>query len=745
MNEFYLILVIVLFALAISNLIVGVNNDAINFLKSAIGSKSAPQWIIYGVAALGILMGATLSNGMMGIARESVFFPEYFCFSEIMIIFISVMVTNVILLNLFNAFGYPTSSTVSLIFELLGSAVAVSLTRINRLGEPVHELSKYINADSTLIIIAGILSSVVLAFVIGLAIQWITRFIFSFQYDSRINKYGAFYGGLCCTAITFFILRTGLKSSSIMSENAVSLINSHMGCLISGLFVSCTLFLLILKFILRIDLLKVIVLFGTFALAMSFSGNDLVNFIGVPLAGFTSFSIWNGTNTAPDGFDMGLLSGMINTPPHILLIAGAIMAVTLLTSDKVQALVKSPTNVIPSHENEDLYGSWPLSKFLVQTSISMNNFIARITPESAKRYISRQFKNDVKEEITYSKPDFDMLRAVTILMVSSILISIGTELEIPLSTSYVTFMVAMGTSLADRAWGRESATYRISGVFSVISGWVLTALFAFTLAFIVAKLISWGGITVILVLTGLALFLVIRTHISFKKKKKTDLIAEEEETLQPSGVLDQSNKDTVKSIIWTSKAFFLCFEGFFHNDRQQLKNAMQEIEEFNIKAKTLKDSVYKNVLKLKQDSIDSSHFYVQVVGYQRELAHSIHYVVKPIWEHFENGHKPFNSEQIEELSSLGVEINNLFNYSLHILKENKYESIDDLIEKRDFLVERLKTIEKSQIKRIKANDVSTKNSILFFNIISETKMLLLNLINLVKSQRDFNQEGKTKL
>lgn len=750
MNEFYLILVVILFALAISNIVVGVSNDAIYFLKSATGSKSSPKWMIYGIAAVGMLLGATISNGMMGIVREGIFNPESFSLHEVMVIFMSVMVTNVLLLNFFNRFGYSTSSSVSLIFELLGSAVAVSFTKINKLGEAASELDKYICSERILLMIGGLLVSVFIAFIIGAILQWITRFLFSFRYHNSIQKYGAIYGGICITFITFFILSSGIKGSSILSYEASCFFESHMFMLMLSLFAICTLILYILKLIFSIDILQIIVLFGTFGLAMSFAGNDLVNFIGVPLAGLTSFNVWNGSAIAPSNFNMGILSGAIKIPQYILLIAGAIMTVTLLTSKKAQKDIKT-SNFLSMHSDDsnELYGgSWPLSRFLFRISECSNHAIAKIIPNSAMQYITKQFKNESNDEITYDKPDFDMLRAVTILMTSSMIISIGTILKMPLSTTYVTFMVAMGASLADKTWSRESAVYRISGVFSVVSGWFLTALITFSVAFIIAKILIWGRLVALIVLTLLTFFIVICTHTQLfrKKKNKASVIEEEEEDeYQTSGkVLEKCNKNTVKSIIWTSKAYFLCFEGFFNNNRQQLNNAMQEINEFNAKAKELKDTVYKDVQELKQDSIDSGHFYVQVVGYQRELAHSIHYVVKPMYEYLEEKHKPFTEDQNEELSTFSVEMNNLFNYALHILKENKYENIDELIEKRNILVDKLKTIEKSQIKRIKANDVSTKNSILFFNIISETKMLLLNLINLVKSQRDFNQEGKTK-
>lgn len=751
MSEIYLILVIVLFALAASDLIVGVSNDAVNFLNSAIGSKAAPRWIVFGMAAVGILVGSIFSSGMMEVARKGVFHPEAFYFSEIMVIFLAVMITDVILLDLFNTFGFPTSTTVSLVFELLGSAVAVSLTKMRMAGEAASEISKYINSEKALLIIGGILVSVVIAFTVGAIIQWVTRLLFSFRYEKRINRFGAIYGGLSIAIITYFIFGTGMKDAAFMPKETSTYIINHLFSLIAISFVIWTVILQILYWLFKIDILKIVVLFGTFALAMAFAGNDLVNFIGVPLAGFAAFKAWVVSGMAPDEFTMEMLGGKVQTPTFMLVLAGVIMTVTLITSKKAKSVIKTSVDLSRQNEGDERFGSSALSRFVVRASLSASENMSRIMPDSAKRFVSRQFAPipDNEQVAVADRPAFDKLRAASILMVSSILISIGTSYKLPLSTTYVTFMVAMGTSLADRAWGRESAVYRISGVMAVIGGWFLTAIIAFTASFVIAKIISIGGFIAIAVLVAIALFVVIRTQIAFRRKNgvvKTedeDLISEV--NINSAKVLEKCNKNTVKAIISTSKAYFLCFEGFFNNDRQQMKNAMTEVDEFNAKAKKLKDGVYKNVQKLKQDSLDSSHFYVQVIGYLRELAHSVHYVVEPMYVHYENKHKPFTPEQVEQLNEFGIELNDFFNYAIHILKENKIDSIDDLIEKRNILVERLKLIEKDQIKRIKANEVSTRNSVLFFNIITETKSMLLNLINLVKAQRDFNSENKQLL
>jgi phosphate/sulfate permease len=742
MNEIYLILIVVLFALAISDLIVGVSNDAVNFLNSAIGSKTAPKWIIFTVASLGVLVGSTFSSGMMEVARKGIFNPEMFVFSEIMVIFLAVMITDVILLDMFNTFGMPTSTTVSIVFELLGSAVAVSLVKMKDMGMAATQLGNYINSDKALLIIAGILLSVVVAFTAGAIIQWLTRILFSFRYHKRFTYFGALYGGLAIAAITYFMIIKGAKGASFISKDMVIFIKENMAMILLGSFLSWTIILQVLRLLFKIDILKVIVLVGTFALAMAFAGNDLVNFIGVPLAGFESFKAWSISGASADSFTMGILTEKVKTPTFMLLIAGLIMVITLITSRKAKNVVKTSIDLSRQNEGSERFGSSAIARLVVRNSVRISELTNKYLPSKISNTINKQFNPlPVNDTIAIEdRPAFDKLRAATNLIVASILISIGTSLKLPLSTTYVTFMVAMGTSLTDRAWGRESAVYRISGVFAVIGGWFLTAMIAFTVSFIVARILTWGGHYATFTMVTLALFVILRTQFVFRKRSKSNSEEEDElidQNINTIKILEKCNKNTVKAIIATSKAYLLCFEGFFNDDRQQLKNAIKESDDFNEKAKKLKDNIFKTIQKLQQDSMETGHFYVQVVDYLREMAHSLNYVVTPVYTHYENKHKAFNDEQVDQLNHFIVDLNEFFNYSLHLLKETQFDRIDDLIEKRDVLFTQLKTLEKNQIKRIKNKEVSTRNSILYFNVITETKNLLLNLINVVKAQRDF--------
>jgi phosphate/sulfate permease len=749
MENFYLILVVVLFALAISDLIVGVSNDAVNFLNSAIGSKAAPKWVIFLMASLGVLIGATFSSGMMEVARKGIFHPEMFYFSEIMIIFMAVMITDVILLDLFNTFGMPTSTTVSIVFELLGAAVAVSVVKIKSAGDSVVlELAKYINSEKALAIITGILVSVIIAFTVGAIVQYITRLVFTFNFKRQMKYFGSIFGGLAITAITYFILIKGMKGSTyagVELESGITIqewLKAYSGQVLLYSFLFWVVFIQLLKWIFNINILKIVVLAGTFALAMAFAGNDLVNFIGVPLAGFNSFKEWVAAGaTSPGSFTMEMLAGKVSTPTYMLLVAGLIMIITLIFSKKAKSVIATSIDLSRQNEGAERFGSSFIARFIVRRTTNFNRKLIRIMPAAVTNGIHSRFVPvEVKEEDAADAPAFDMIRASVNLVVASILIAIGTSLKLPLSTTYVTFMVAMGTSLSDRAWDRESAVYRISGVFAVIGGWFLTALIAFTVSGIVALTIALSGKFMIFVFIIVALFMVYRTHVMLKKRALLKSV-EEEDTIEDEDALEEiiskSSKQLVKAIVLTNQIVQLGIESFLNEDRTGLKSADEACRSFSKKAKKNKEKVFSIVQKLTEGSVDSSHFYVQMMEHKREMAHAIHFMLNPMIAHIENNHKPFNAEQNEELTNLAILIDNFYNYVLHAVKEEKFDELDNLIEERDKIFETLRRMEKNQIKRIKNKMVNTRNSQLFFKIISELENLLLQTVNLVKSQRDF--------
>ena len=749
MENFYLILVVVLFALAISDLIVGVSNDAVNFLNSAIGSKAAPKWVIFLMASLGVLVGATFSNGMMEVARKGIFHPDMFFFTEIMIIFMAVMITDVILLDMFNTFGMPTSTTVSIVFELLGAAVAVSIVKIKANGGIVMaELSNYINSSKALAIITGILLSVFIAFSVGALVQYITRLIFSFQYRRPMKFMGALFGGGAITAITYFMLIKGMKGSSFADitlgsgETLQEWFNHNSILILVYSFLFWSLFIQVLRWVFKIKILKVVVLVGTFALAMAFAGNDLVNFIGVPLAGYNSFKAWIASGgAAPDSFSMEMLSGKVGTPTYMLLLAGLIMIVTLIFSRKARSVVSTTVDLSRQNEGSERFDSSLAARILVRSTTKFNKKLQMVIPNRVSQTIQAQFRPfSYASEDDLDAPAFDKIRASVNLVVASILIAIGTSLKLPLSTTYVTFMVALGTSLADRAWDRETAVYRISGVFSVIGGWFLTALIAFSVSGLIALLISVSGKFMIFVFVAIAVFMVIRTQVFFKKRAEKRA-AEEEDLINDEDAIEQiitkSSKQVLKAIVSANQIISTGIPNFLKEDRSGLQNAEKACAEFSKKAKKNKDKVYSTVNKIEEGSADTSHFYVQMMEHKREMAHAIHFMLEPMIKHVENNHKPFIDEQIDEMNAMVARIDTFFNYVLHAVKEENFDELENLISERDEILERLHRLEKNQIKRIKNKTVNTRNSQLFFKVISEIEHLLLHTVNLVKSQRDF--------
>ena len=748
MENFYLILVVILFALAVSDLIVGVSNDAVNFLNSAIGSKAAPKWMIFSVAALGILIGATFSSGMMEVARKGVFHPDMLVFSDIMIIFLAVMITDVILLDAFNTFGLPTSTTVAIVFELLGSAVAVSLVKIKSLGGSLSDLALYINSGKALAIISGILVSVIIAFTIGILIQYLVRMLFTFNYGKMLKYVGAVFGGFAITVISYFILIKGIDGSSFASipvgasEIPLSqwIKTNTVGLLIIS-FLGWSILMQLLMWIVNADILKIVVLAGTLALAMAFAGNDLVNFIGVPIAGFKSFQAWQASGgVAAESFTMEMLKGEVATPFIFLIISGLVMIVTLITSKKARSVTETEVNLGRQTEGAERFGSSIMARGIVRNTLRFNRKITRFIPEKLSASIEKRFSQ--VSTITTQDPNapaFDKIRASVNLMVASILIAFGTSLKLPLSTTYVTFMVAMGTSLADRAWDRESAVYRVSGVFAIIGGWFLTALIAFTVSALIAWLISAGGFPVIIVLIVMAIAIVIRTQFIFKRRNRVDV--EEDDLINEKDESEKAAQKCRKQVIYTilsaNKIFSIAMDSFTRDDRTHMREALNMKNEINKKTKKQKNKVLDAISKMKKVDVDSGHFYVQVIDYQKEIAHSLNFIIEPMWDHLQNQHKPFNEVQAEEIRNLVEEIDEFYNFALHIVKENKFDSLEELIAKRLRVTGLLLEIEKVQIKRIKNHEVNTRNSLLFFNTLAETKNLLLHSINLVKSHRDF--------
>jgi phosphate/sulfate permease len=745
METYFLLIVSILILLAVSDLIVGVSNDAVNFLNSAIGSKAAPFKIIMIIAALGILFGATFSSGMMEVARKGIFHPDQFFFPEIMIIFLAVMMTDIILLDFFNTMGLPTSTTVSIVFELLGAAVAVSLIKIRASAEATSTMSQYINTSSAMIIIAGILLSVVVAFTVGMIIQYLVRILFSFNYQKTIRNFGALWGGIAISTITYFILIKGAKGSSFMEADTVAWIKENTGLILLASFAGWTVLLQLMHWVLRLNILKMVVLVGTFALAMAFAGNDLVNFIGVPLAGLDSFlHVFHGESAVdPAGFTMTALTEKVQTPTLFLLIAGLIMVLALWTSKKARSVTATEINLGRQDEGYERFESSAVARGIVRGSVGLAIATNKIIHPVLRRFIAGRFN---QQDFANQKKDaglsFDLVRASVNLVVASALISFATSLKLPLSTTYVTFMVAMGTSLADGAWGRDSAVYRVSGVVTVIGGWFFTAFSAFTAAFLIAFLIHWGGIYAILGLLAVAIFFFFKTHRLHRSRDEAQKKAEEltiigEEIVNGENVFKSCNKNIYKTLSSLAILYSNSITTLSELKRKNAKRNLKEIKELNKEIKILKNNIHKTVVKLQDHDIDTGHFYVQSLDYLRETAHCLNYIAEPVFEYIDNNHPPLSEDQKAELSDYAGEVNLFFSNIIQIIKGADYESLDDVFNSQNELLEELNKIKKRQLKRIKKQEVGTKNSLLYLGMMNETKNLILYCVNLLKAQRDF--------
>ncbi len=748
METVYIVIVAVLFLLAASDLVVGVSNDAVNFLNSAIGSKVAPFKVIMIIASLGIIVGATFSSGMMEVARKGIFHPQYFYFSEIMYIFLAVMITDVILLDTFNTYGMPTSTTVSIVFELLGAAVGIAIIK-GYTDSNALDISEYINSAKALAIIAGILLSVVFSFTIGAVVQFITRLVFSFNYKKTIRRYGAIWGGIAITAITYFILIKGAKGASFMSNDLKKTIMENTMTIIMVSLVAWTVVLQLFSWFTKLNVLKLIVLVGTFALAMAFAGNDLVNFIGVPLAGYESFNSFIANPGAdPNGFLMTDLTGKVKTPTLFLLIAGLIMVVTLWFSKKAKSVTKTELNLARQDAGFERFGSSGFARTIVRTSSGISKGINAFVPASIMTSIEKRFdqtKNDIAVADGEEAPSFDLIRASVNLVVASILISFATSLKLPLSTTYVTFMVAMGTSLSDKAWGRESAVYRVTGVFSVIGGWFLTAFSAFTMAFIVAFMLYYGGLFAVIILLAMAIFLIYRTH-GIHKRATAEVNDDDQDvsTISDTNITDKSSRTIVRSLKSVISEYERTIEGLEKEDLKLLKKSSKEIATITAKTKYLKDNINVIVEKLKEDSENTAYYIVEVLDYLREMLHSISFVNGPACEHVDNNHKPLVGEQIEELKILHIGLKQLIDTVSNSMESGNYGNLSIILDNQQELFKHVEKIRRAQIKRVKAGKVGTKNSILYLNIINESKNLALQVVNLFKSQRDLTNYKNNK-
>ena len=751
METFYLFLIIFLFVLAVFDLSVGVSNDAVNFMNSAIGSKAASFKVIMVIAAIGIFVGASLSNGMMDIARHGIYQPQHFYFSEIMCILLAVMLTDVVLLDIFNSLGMPTSTTVSLVFELLGGTVAISLIKIAN-SNGALQLGDLLNTDKAFTVILAIFLSVAIAFFFGAIVQYISRLIFTFNYKKHMNYFIGLFGGLAATSILYFMLIKGLKESSFMEGDLKTMIYSNTDTIVWGALIFFTLLMQVLHW-LKVNVFKVVILLGTFALALAFAGNDLVNFIGVPLAGYSSYMdlMAQGGTTTTDTFLMESLLEPAKTPWYFLVGSGLVMVIALATSKKAQAVIKTSVDLARQSDGNENFGTSPVARVLVRTCNNASNTILSVVPLRVKDWIDSRFNNN--EIILEDKASFDLVRASVNVVLSGLLIALGTSLKLPLSTTYVAFMVAMGSSLADRAWGRESAVYRITGVLSVIGGWFITAGAAFTICFLVALLIHVGGIAAMAAMVGLAIYMVIRNQILYKKKMKKEAMQEEVDSTisklretkdkrEALSLFREHSRDELCDVLnFASDTFNRSVHGFMDENLRELRKVMSAIEEKKSYLKQVKRVGTLGVTQLEHDiAIDKGLYYYQGNDFASEIVFSIRRLTEPGKEHVDNHFSPLCEVQKEDFGKMTDEIVSFLNRSSVMIESNDYHRMDDLIAESVDLTAKLTLLKKEELKRIQGQSGSTKVSMVYLNMVQEAQNVVSFTANLLKVSRKFQKE-----
>ncbi|MBT8265282.1 MAG: inorganic phosphate transporter [Bacteroidia bacterium] len=737
MDNIYLFMLVAITVLAVFDIIVGVSNDAINFLNSAIGSKALPMRTIMIVASLGIFIGAVFSSGMMEVARKGIFVPGQFEFGEIMLIFMAVMITDILLLDFFNTLGLPTSTTVSIVFNLLGAAVVMSLIKISGSdAQTLADLGNYINTKKATEIISGILLSVVIAFSVGALVQWVSRAIFTFNIENKMKHFGAFFGGVALTAITYFIFLKGLKGTPYYND-LKGLLEGNEIYIILGSFAFWTLFSFIFEKLTKKTVLLVVIAIGTFGLALAFSGNDLVNFIGVPMAAYHSYEAWT-AGGMDSAMSMAVLEKKVPAEPLLLFISGAIMVITLWFSKKAKTVAETEISLSRQSDTHEKFEPNAISRAVVKGSTQLSNYFSVLIPNSIQHMIGKSFHKPnftLTKDQSMDAPAFDMIRASVNLMVAGVLIAIATSMKLPLSTTYVTFMVAMGTSLADRAWGRESAVYRVAGVLNVIGGWFGTAIGAFIAAGFVVFLINWNSevmIPILLLLTGILLYRNYRSHKdkSVKKVDEDSLTTAEISSVQ--GVIHESAKNISKVVKRTNRIYSNAIVGLAKQDLTLLKKSKKQVVKLSEEIDVLRDNIFYFIKNLDESSVEASNFYINILGYLQDMAQSLELISKVSYKHINNNHKKLKLSQIKELKEIDDKLETLFADTENTFKSGTFEQISPIISEKKVVYALVKEKIKEQVKRTRSEESSPKNTTLYFSILLETKDLINSTMNLLE-------------
>lgn len=745
METIYLGIIIFLFLLAIFDLVVGVSNDAVNFLNSAIGAKAASFRTIIIIAAIGIFCGATMSNGMMEIARHGIFRPEAFYFNELMCIFLAVMVTDVVLLDVFNTMGLPTSTTVSMVFELLGGTFALALVKI-AMGPEGMAFADLLNTEKALTVILAIFLSVAVAFTFGALVQYLSRIIFTFHYTTKLKWSIGLFGGLAVTAIIYFMLIKGIKDASFMTAGHKQWVHDNAGMIVGFCFIFFTILMQVLHW-LKVNVFRVIVLLGTFALAMAFAGNDLVNFVGVPLAGLSSYTDFmaNGNGDA-GGYLMDSLNSPAKTPFIFLILSGVVMVIALMTSKKAQNVIKTSVDLSRQEEGTEMFGSSAIARSLVRFATNINNNLSGMMPERVKKWLNSRFNKE--EVILENGAAFDLVRASVNLVLAGLLIALGTSLKLPLSTTYVAFMVAMGSSLADRAWGRESAVFRVTGVIAVIGGWFITAGAAFIICFLVTLVMYYGGMVAMIAMIALAVVILVKNNIRYRKKMQNE---REDDLFQR--ILSSKDKQEIWSLLrqhvqeslvrvlnFAERSYLQMTDGFIHEDLKSLRKAIAAANDEKDVLKKLRRKETMGMRRIDRNvAIEKNTWFHLGCNSSEQMMYCLKRMCEPCKEHVDNNFNPLPASSAEEFLPYRDALLVLLQRSRSIVSSGDYSDAASLLSDAEALKNRLSALHKIQLEKMQEEDSSVKLSLVYLNLLQESQELVSIMRHMVRASGKFQK------
>ena len=749
MEWIYLGMIIFLFILAAFDLWVGVSNDAVNFLNSAIGSRAAKFRSLVIIAGIGVFFGCVLSNGMMDIARHGIFTPQYFSFKDVMYIYLAVMVTDIVLLDIFNSFGMPTSTTVSMVFELLGAAFAFTMLKMAGDGMTLG-MADYLNTSKALEVVMGIFLSVPIAFVFGSLIQYVTRIVFTFSITKNLRFKIGIFGGLAITAILYFMLFKGLKDLSFMNSDVKAFLNEHILYILGGIFVVATIVMQTLH-MLKVNVFRIVVLFGTFALSTAFAGNDLVNFIGVPLAGYSSYADFtaNAGGLAPDSFMMSSLQESARTPIYFLVAAGAIMVFALATSKKARKVTETEVGLSRKNEGDEMFGSSKVARSIVRLGNSVGNTIVSVTPESVKHFVNSRFQ--VPEEVADNGAAYDMCRASVNLVVSSLLIALGTSLKLPLSTTFVTFMVAMGSSLADRAWSRESAVFRITGVLTVIGGWFITAGVAFTACFCVAMAMNFGGIVAVVIIVAAGIYSIIHSQQRFAKKQKEvqegdmlfqQMLEEKDRTAIIPMLTRHMDMSIAETIDQYASILTSSTDGLFNESLRPLRHAMRDLMKGKRDLKNLRrrETICLRRAQPPVAAIRLSTNFHLIHNSLRQLLYGITRIAEPAREHVDNNFTPIDTRTAERYSKVRNQLTILMNDVAENLRNANALNNEALLKRCQEIEDSIKQFNQDMSVAIQGDSINLTVMTLMLHMGQETQQLVVEVSDLLHTCKAFREQ-----